>query len=142
MLLLGEPYSKCVAVLSQCRLEGVTDPAYVGLLGGLLFMSGQISDAENVFRESLKHGFNYAERIRIQFRPRDPKNPSAPLRLDGRVTTVKPTYIFIQTDQFPDFISRTTRVEGSILQRGDKVSFEPIFNAKGPYADRVGLARG
>jgi hypothetical protein len=140
MLLLGEPYSKCIAVLSQGQLEGVTDPAYVGLLGGLLFMDGKTTEAAKVFDESLKHGFTYEERIRVQFKPRDPANPKDPLRLSGRVKTVKPTFIFIQTDRYPDFISRTTRADGAILQRGVAVTFEPVFNAKGSYADQVHLS--
>jgi tetratricopeptide (TPR) repeat protein len=140
MLLLGEPYSKCVAVLSQCRLDGVTDPAYVGLLGGLLFMDGKIDEAGKVFAESIRQEFSYDEKLRIQFRPRDAADRSAPLRLSGRVTTVKPSYVFVQTDKYPDFISTTTKIDKTILQRDTKVTFQPVFNAKGPYADNLRLA--
>jgi hypothetical protein len=139
MLAKGESYKKCIAVLSQARLDGVTDPAYVGLLGGLLFMEGQTGDASQVFEESIKQGFSYDEKIRVQFRPRDPGNPTAPLRLSGRVVTVKPTYVFIQTDKYPNFISGTTKVEKTILQRDTQVTFQPVFNAKGAYADNVRL---
>lgn len=140
MLLLGEPYSKCAAVLSQCRLDGVTDPAYVGLLGGLLFMDGKPDEAAKIFSESLRQGFSYDEKLRIQFRPRDPVDQKAPLRLSGRVTTVKPAYVFVQTDKYPDFISTTTKIGKTILQRDMRVTFQPVFNAKGPYADNVRLA--
>jgi tetratricopeptide (TPR) repeat protein len=141
MLSLGESYSKCAAVLSQSRLDGVTDPAYVGLLGGLLFMDGKTDEATQIFGESTKQGFTYDEKLRIQFRPRDPVDRTTPLRLSGRVTTVKPTYIFIQSDKFPDFISSTTRADKTILQRGMLVTFQPVFNAKGAYADNVHLAK-
>jgi len=140
MLLLAEPYSKCIAVLSQCRLDGVTDPAYVGLLGGLLFMDGKTDEASKVFSESIRQEFSYGEKIRIQFRPRDPADQSAQLRLSGRVTTVKPSYVFVQTDKYPDFISGTTKVDKTILQRDMRVTFQPVFNAKGPYADNLRLA--
>lgn len=140
MLLLGEPYSKCISVLSQCRLDGVTDPAYVGLLGGLLFMDGKPGEAGKVFSESIRQGFSYDEKIRIQFRPRDPIDRSAPLRLSGRVTTVKPSYVFVQTDKYPDFISAITKIDKTILQRDTSVTFQPLFNAKGPYADNLRLA--
>jgi hypothetical protein len=140
MLALGQPYSKCVAVLSQSRLDGVTDPSYVALLGGLLFMDGKTDDAVKVFEESTKQGFTYDEKVRIHFRPRDPADQSAALRLSGRVVTVKPTYIFIQTDRFPNFISTTTKADKTILQRDMHVTFQPMFNAKGAYADNVRLA--
>jgi pentatricopeptide repeat protein len=112
----------------------------VALLGGLLFMDGKTDDALKVFEESIKQGFSFDEKIRIHFRPRDPGDPSAALRLSGRVVTVKPTYIFIETEGFPNFISTTTKVDKTILQRGMHVTFQPMFNAKGPFADKIRLA--
>jgi hypothetical protein len=50
----------------------VTDPAYVELPGGLLFMDGKSDEAGKLFSESIRQEFSYAEKIRIQFRPRDP----------------------------------------------------------------------
>ena len=140
MLLLNQSYSKCVAVLSLARLDGMTDPSYVGLLGGLLFMDGKVGEADEVFAESVKQGFTYDERYKIQWAPRDPSNNAAPLRLTGRVTTVKPTYVFIQSDKYGDFISRPTRAEAAVLRRGTEVTFQPAFSARGTYADHVQLA--
>jgi tetratricopeptide (TPR) repeat protein len=136
MLDRGESYSKCIAVLTQTRLDGVTDPSYVGLLGGLYFIEGDTAEAAKVFEESIKQAFTYDERYRIQFRPRV-AGTTSPLQLHGTVVTVKPAYIFIETDKYPNFISRTTRVDSTILQRGMRVIFEPVFNAKGAYADKV-----
>ena len=141
MLDLGEPYSKCVAVLIQCKLDGVTDPAYVGLLGGLLFMEGKTTEAAKVFEESIRQGFTYDEKIQIQFRPRDPANPKTSMRLSGSVVTVKPNYIFIQTERYPNFISTITKSDGIVLQRGMRVTFQPAFNAKGPHADNVRVTK-
>jgi hypothetical protein len=140
LLALNEPYSKCIAILSQARLDGVTDPTYVGLLGGLLFMEGKTEDANKIFAESQRQGFSYDEKIRVQFRAQDPSDRTVSLRLSGKVTTVKPTYVFLQTDRYPDFISGTTKVGSSILQRGMQVTFQPVFNAKGAYAENVRLA--
>jgi tetratricopeptide (TPR) repeat protein len=139
MIQLGEPYSKCAAVLSQCRLEGFSDPGYIGLLGGLLFMDGKFGEASKVFEESARQGFSFDERIAIQFAPRDPTDRSFPLRLAGRISTVRPNFVFIQTDKYPDFISRITRVDGVNLQKGMRVTFQPLFNAKGSYADHLRL---
>jgi hypothetical protein len=53
---------------------------------------------------------------------------------------VKAGYVFIQSDQYnPDFRAGTTRVKGTILQRGAKVTFSPGFTAAGPIAERVEL---
>jgi tetratricopeptide (TPR) repeat protein len=142
MIQLAEPYSKCAAVLSQCRLDGVSDPAFIGLLGGLLFMDGKFEEASKVFEESARQVFSYDERIVIQFAPRDPSNRAVALRLEGRVTTVRPNFIFIQTDKYPDFISRTTSADGVNLKKGDRVTLQPLFNAKGSYADHVRLVAG
>ena len=103
-------------------------------------MDGQTDEASKVFSESIRQEFSYAEKIRIQFRPRDPADRSAPLRLSGRVTTVKPSYVFVQTDKYPDFISGTTKIDKTVLQRDMRITFQPVFNAKGPYADNLRLA--
>jgi hypothetical protein len=139
MLDLGESFSKCAAVLSLSQLDGVTSPAYVSLLGGLLFMDGKTGEATRVFDESVKQGFSFEERNFLNFRPHDPANPVAPIRLTGRVVTVKPGYVFIQHDTYPDFMSRSTRVRDTILQKGSQVTFEPAFCAKGPNGTRVQL---
>jgi hypothetical protein len=142
MIDLGESYAKCAAVLSQCQVDGLNDPRFVGLYGGLLFLDGQISEAAKVFNESVRQGFSYEERYRTQYRPADPANPQAPLRMSGTIATVKPGYVFIQTSKYPDFISRITRAGKVILQRGMQVEFEPTFSAKGAYAYRVRIVGG
>jgi hypothetical protein len=138
MLDLGEQYSKCAAVLYQARLDGVTDPKYVGLLAGLFFMDYKFGEAEKTFAESIRQGFSFEEKTKIQFRPRDPDSKE-PLTIVGRVVTVKPGYVFIQNDLYPDFISKTTRIGKTILQKGTRVRFEPTFSARGPFADHVRL---
>jgi hypothetical protein len=57
----------------------VTDPAYVALLGDLLFMDGKSDEAGKLFSESIRQEFSYDDKIRIQFPPRDPGDRSAPL---------------------------------------------------------------
>ena len=71
--------------------SGVADPAYVGLLGGLLFMDGKSDEAGKLFSESIRQEFSYDEKIRIQFRPRDPVDRSAapPIRSRNDRETVR-----------------------------------------------------
>jgi tetratricopeptide (TPR) repeat protein len=95
MVELGEPYSKCAAVLSQAQLDGVTDPAFVGFLGGLLFMDHKLSEAQKIFAESAKQGFTFEEKTKTQFRPADPVSKEH-VRLHGRVVSVKPGSVVSQ----------------------------------------------
>jgi cold shock CspA family protein len=43
-------------------------------------------------------------------------------------------------DEGPVVISTTTVVGGAILQRGQNVTFELSFSAKGPFADNLRVA--
>jgi hypothetical protein len=74
-------------------------------------MDGKSDEAGKLFSESIRQEFSYDEKIRIQFRPRDPVDRSAALRLSGRVTTVKLSDVLVQTDKYPDFISTTTKID-------------------------------
>ena len=107
------------------------------MYGGLLFLDGNINKAKEVFEEYLKQNFTYDEKYRTYFEPRDPANTNNPLRFTGKIVTVKPGYLFIQTTRYPDLISRRTRIGNVILQRGMSVEFEPTFSARGAYADHI-----
>jgi hypothetical protein len=80
----------------------VTDPAFVGLLGGLFFMDHKFAEAQKMFNESIRQGFTFEEKTKVQFRPRDPAAKEA-LHLFGRVTSVKPGFVFIQNESYSDF---------------------------------------
>lgn len=134
----GEPYSKCAAVLSQAQLDGVRDPAFVGLLGGLLYLDSKFSEARDIFGESTKQGFTFDEKIKTQFRPFD-RSSKARLQLTGRVVNVRPGYLFIQTGGYPDIMSRTTRIGKTTLQRDTLVRFELAFCARGAFAEHLQL---
>jgi SIR2-like domain len=138
MLELGESYSKCAAVLYQSQLDGITDPIFVGLLGGLLFMDEKFSEAQKVFNESIRQGFTFDQRTKLQFRPVDPVS-KARLQLAGRVVAVKPGFIFVQNERYPQFFAPTTRIGKTVLQTGMRIQFEPAFSARGPVADHVQL---
>ena len=138
MVDVGAPYSKCAAVLSQAQLEGVTDPAFVGLLGGLLYMDGKFGEAREIFAESSKQGFTFEEKTKTQFRPTN-RPLKERLQLVGRVVTVRPGFLFIQTSKYPDIMSRTTRIGKMTLQADTPVRFELKFCARGAFAEHVEL---
>lgn len=140
MLAIGEPVKKCAATLSQCRLDGESDPAFIGLYGGLLFTDGNYGEAKKLWDAAKEHNFSFDERTKRQYAPRDPADVTNRLRLAGVIQLVKPGYVLIQPDQGPVIISTTTLIGGTILQRAQKVTFEPTFSAKGAFAENLKMA--
>lgn len=137
MLEIGETVQKCVATIAQCRLDGESDCGFVGLYGGLLFMDGQYANATKLWEDAKEQNFSYEERIRKQYVPRDPTDPTKRLRLTGTIEHAKAGLVLIQPDAGPVVISTQTLVGSKPLQRGQKVSFELTFSAKGPFAERL-----
>ena len=137
MLELGEPVKKCIATLMQCRLDGVSDPAFVGLYAGLLYMDGKFEDAKRLWEEAADQGFSHDERTRTQYEPRDPNDLSRFIRLSGTVDMPRSGLILIQPEDGPVVMSFTTMLDGKLLQRGMKITFQPTFSAKGPLAEKL-----
>jgi tetratricopeptide (TPR) repeat protein len=140
MLEIGESIKKCAATISQCGLDGESDPAFVGLYGGLLFMNGQYANATQLWEDAKEQNFSYEERIRKQYIPRDPADPSKRMRFTGTIEHAKPGLVLIQPDQGPVVISTQTLVGSTLLQRGQKVSFDLSFSAKGPFAEHLQIS--
>jgi len=137
MLALGEPFKKCSATLSQCRLDGIKDPSFIGLYGGLLFVGGSYDESKKVFDDAREQNFSYDQRYKRQFEPRDPADGFKRIRYAGVVKGTKPSFIFIQPNDGPDVISATTVINGVQLKKGDKVEFHLTFSAKGPFAENL-----
>jgi len=138
MLATGEPVKKCAATLSQCRLDGATDPTFIGLYGGLLFIDGSYDAARKVWDDAREQNFTYEERVKRQYDPRD--SDGKRVTFSGVVKAVKPSFIFIQPPDGFDVISSTTVIKGVPVQRGDNVEFNLTFSAKGPFAENLQLS--
>jgi tetratricopeptide (TPR) repeat protein len=137
MLDLGESVKKCAATLSQCRLDGATDPEFVGLYAGLLYLSGNFEGAQKVWDEAKGQNFSYEERIKKQYEPREPDGSRMKFR--GVVKAVKASYLFIQPTEGFDIISSTLVVNGVVLKKHDKVEYTLSFSAKSPFAEHLQL---
>lgn len=107
MLEIGEPIKKCGATLMQCRLDGMSDPAFVGLYGGLLYMDSKYDEARTLWDDAKDQGFTYEERIKARYDPRDPSDQTKKLRFSGIVAGVKPSFVFIQPEDGPTVLSAT-----------------------------------
>jgi cold shock CspA family protein len=137
MLHQVESPKKCAATLAQCKLDGGTNPAFVGLYGGLLYIDGSFEAAKKVWDDATEQNFTTEERNRRQYIPLDVNGTR--MRFRGTVMRVKPSFIFISpTDGF-DVISFALAVDGVSLKKGDSVEFSLSFSARSSLAENVRL---
>lgn len=133
----GRPYAEAIAVLKVSTLYGLSDPRFIGTLGGMLFMNGSFSEAQEVFGHSSRHDFTAWELHAIQFRPRDPRNPEKRLRIHGKVKAVRAGFAIIESPGYPTFFCPGSKFGGLLMERGVGVWFEAAFSAKGAVADQL-----
>jgi tetratricopeptide (TPR) repeat protein len=132
----GESYSTAISTIRIGSLYGFRDPRYIAVLGGMLFMNSQFSDAQEVFAECARRNFSNVESNKVYFRPRG-SDRVKPLRLKGRVAAVRPGYCFIENKDYPRFFCPASRLGKLMLQVGEEVTFTPVFSAKGAGADTI-----
>ncbi len=134
LILLGRPYSEAIAYLKQSTLYGLRDPRFIATLGGMLFMNGEFSEAIQIFNEASKHDFTSHELNTVQFAPPDPSNTVEPLRIPGKVISVKAGYCFVEAPRYSTFLCPGSLFNGVVMREGLEVTFQPAFRAKGAIA--------
>jgi tetratricopeptide (TPR) repeat protein len=132
----GAGYSQAIAVLDIGSLYGLGDPRYIATLGGMFFMDGKFTQAEEIFSAVRKRSFLSSEIKAIHFRPRDPADRSRAFRLQGKVVAVRAGYAFIENPSHPRFLCPGSKFGGLVMKPDMAVSFELAFCAKGALADR------
>jgi cold shock CspA family protein len=137
MLDAGEPISKCSATLGQCKLDGETEPAFVGLYGGLLYMDEKYAEAKTLWERAKDQRFNDEEMTRRQYRPMDPTDLKKRRRFEGIVQLTKPNFVLIQRESGPVVLAKATQIDSKPLEKGDKVTFELSFSLKGAFAENL-----
>ena len=130
----NQSYEESIAVLRLSTPYGYSDPRYLATLGGMLFMTGKLSEAKGVFQEALRREFGTSEANEIQFRPVVEDSRMKNGRLRGIVTMLKPGYVFIEALGFDRFLCHSRRYNGLVMAVGMVVTFEPAFSAKGAIA--------
>jgi len=131
----SESYQRCIAVLKLSTLYGLSDPRFVGTLGGMLFMNGNFSEALALFAEARRREFPAQEESRIQFRPKN--NARMPIKLTGQVTAVKVGYAFVDAPGYPSFFCPGSKFGRIVMTQGLTLEFEPVFTARGAMADKI-----
>jgi tetratricopeptide (TPR) repeat protein len=138
MVAQGEPLEKCASTLVQCKLDGESEPAYVGLYAGLLYMDGRHVEANVVWEAAKSQHFSFEESTRSRFRPTEPNDSKAVKTFEGVVKLTKQNFVVIQPASGGlAVISPTTIVEGNLIKKGMKLKFELSFSARNVIADRL-----
>ncbi len=134
LLYKGETYANAIAILKLSTLYGLSDPRFIATLGGMCFMNGNFTEAEEVFKRSAERGFTAVELNKIQFRPPNPNSLDIPLYLNGKIVVRKAGYAFIEVAGYPTFFCPGSKFGRLIMETGLEVSFTPAFTPKGPVA--------
>jgi tetratricopeptide (TPR) repeat protein len=135
LLDLNEPREKAIAVLRLSTLHGYSDPRFIATLGGMLFLNGQFTEADEVFEKSVTLGLAPGDLHRVEFKPRDASDSTRPLRLCGKVAAVKNGYALIDVQGYPRVISPGAKWFGTPMRRDLPVEFKIVFSPKGAVAD-------
>lgn len=135
LLRLGKPREEAVAILQMGSLYGLRDPRYIATLGGLLTMTGRLTEGAEVFRRGRSLEFGVDELRENLFVPQDLS--SVALRMKGILSNVNPGFVWISVPGFPDFYCFGSKFGGVVARKGLSVEFTPAFSARGTYARDV-----
>src|SRR5580692_9703044 len=116
-----------------------TEPAFVGLYGGLLYMDDKYAEAKTLWDRAKDQRFSDEEMTRRQYRPMDPADLKKRRRFEGIIQFTKPNFVLIQRETGPVILAKSTQIDGKPLNKGDKVTFELSFSIKGAFAENLQL---
>jgi tetratricopeptide (TPR) repeat protein len=133
---LGKPYSQSIAILNFGSLYGLRDAHFIAIFAGMLFMNGDLSEADRVFSETTKREMDFADSVAIHYRPKDKADPTKYVKLVGKVVQVKAGYAFIEVAGYSRFLCPSSKQRNIILSEKMQIEFEPAFSAKGAIADK------
>lgn len=140
MLYEKRTYSEIAQTLRLSTLYGLSDPRFIAMLSGVLFLSKEFSQAAKVFEESLGKNFSTTDINRLQFVPPDPGDLSKEYQVQGTVVAVKLGHSMIESHDFPTILCPGSKYGGVNMENGLKVIFTIGFCAKGAVALKPMLA--
>lgn len=123
---------EAVAILRMGNLYGLRDPRYVATLGGLLVLSGKLTEADEIFSRGRAMEFGIDELRSNLFTPTD--SNGARLAFDGIVSRAMPGFVWISVPGMPEFWAFGSKFGGVVARKGLKVRFTPSFSARGTFA--------
>jgi tetratricopeptide (TPR) repeat protein len=135
MLELGAKYSEAIAIVRLSSLYGLKEPRYIAILGGMLYMNSEFSQATTVFEESKKQELSAPEANQIHFWALDPADRRKRLRVEGKVVVVRAGFCLIDVANYPRLLCPGSRWGGMLMSADQKVTVEIAFSARGTIAD-------
>ncbi|GFE80241.1 hypothetical protein GCM10011487_22410 [Steroidobacter agaridevorans] len=134
----GESIELAIATLRLSTLYGYSDPRFLATLGGLLFLADKFGEANDVFEEGNRRELPSDELQAIRFRPLVPGS-NVPYRRTGRISEIRPGYCFINVPGLPRIFLHASKYRWLALKAGFEITFDLVFSAKGPLADKPEL---
>ncbi|MBN2684826.1 MAG: SIR2 family protein [Pontiellaceae bacterium] len=136
---LGKPYVEAIAIMNLSTLYGLADARYIATLGGLYYLNGDFTKANQIFSEVQNRRFTGSEINTAFFQPPDPTDKQSPLCLEGIIGVVKAGYALIDVDGYPRILCPASKFHGAIMEEKAKVKFQLGFSAKRPIAEKPKL---
>lgn len=131
---LGSPGVECIAILRLCEETGRRDPRYIATRGGLHFLNGEFTQAQELFDEAARGRFSYSELQKINFKPHDAIESSNPLAFQGEIGALRAGFAFVRVVGYPDVFCPGSKFGSLQVREGMKVKFRLGFSARGPVA--------
>ncbi|RZB35172.1 MAG: hypothetical protein SRB1_00940 [Desulfobacteraceae bacterium Eth-SRB1] len=124
-------YARALAVLKQADPIAWADPIFVATLGGMISLSGNASEAENIFERAKKQRFPEEEARQVAYQPTDLADPNLYITTTGTVIVTKSAYLLIQSKQFGKFFYPSPKVEGVYVKAQTILKFTIAYTGKG-----------
>ena len=126
--------AQCIAVLNLASNTGMSDPYYISVMGGMLVLKGDLSEAERIWTSARKRDFTATERDRTYFVPVESE---ASGWMSGRVARAGALFMFVDVAGYPNVFCSSKQVAGRKFERDQRVEVRIGFGARGVNA--IGL---
>ncbi len=133
-------YSGAIAIMKQADPIAWSDPTFVATLGGMYSLSGQASDADNVFEKAKEQRFPEEEARQIRFNPINSAGEQCVAT--GTVIVTKAGYLLIQSQQYGKFLCASPKIGGAYVKTQTQLKYTMAYTAKGGVALNPVVAQG
>ena len=128
--------AQSISTLHQSTLYGFSDPRFVSMLGGLLYLCCRFDESEKVFAETTKRQFS---NVNITyFRPHDCGIPG---EYDATVRYVGVGYSLVSTDTFTNVRCGSSKYNDILFRVGTQLKVSIEFTARQPVARIIDIIK-
>jgi hypothetical protein len=132
LLKTGETLQTAIAVLNQSTLFGFSDPKFIAILGGLLFLNKNFTESDRVFNESVRR-----EMFNTQKEMFDPEDYGINSIFTAKVNYIGNGYSYISIEGYKEVKCYSSKYNGHILTHGMKLTIKLTFSPKNPIANII-----